>query len=300
MAAEARWPALPLGSWRDTKDTLHMWTQIVGKICLALTPRINHFWNIAFQVTSSGLVTPSLAYHGRTFTLTFDFVEHELALAVSDGARESLPLRAQSVADFYHAVMGMLARHGIEVHIWTMPVEVQDPIRFTADTTHDSYDRDAVRRFWEVLLAIKPIFEDFRAGFIGKCSPVHFFWGSFDFAVTRFSGQRAPERPGADSITREAYSHEVISHGWWPGGGPVDEPAFYAYAAPEPAALKTARIEPAAAFYSTDLSEFLLPYEAVRTAAQPERDLRAFLTSTYDAAAQLAQWDRANLERTTV
>jgi hypothetical protein len=300
MSAAARWPALPLGSWRDTKDTLHMWTQIVGKICLALTPRINHFWNIAFQVTSCGLVTPSLAYQGRTFTLAFDFVEHELVLIVSDGARESLPLRGQSVADFYDAVMAMLARHGIEVHIWTMPVEVPDPIRFTADTMHDSYDRDAVRRFWEVLLAIKPVLEDFRAGFIGKCSPVHFFWGSFDLAVTRFSGQRAPERPGADSITREAYSHEVISHGWWPGGGPVDEPAFYAYAAPEPAALKTARIEPAAAFYSTELSEFLLPYEAVRTAAQPERDLRAFLTSTYDAAAQLAQWDRANLERTTV
>jgi len=297
MPADARWPSLPLDSWRDTKDTLHMWTQIAGKICLALTPRVNHFWNIAFQVTSCGLVTPSMAYKGRTFTLTFDFVEHELVLLVSDGSREALPLRGQTVAEFYRATMNMLARAGIEVRIWTMPVEVQDPIRFTDDTTHHVYDRDAVRRFWDVLLAAKPVLEDFRGEFIGKCSPVHFFWGSFDLAVTRFSGHRAPERPGADSITREAYSHEVISHGWWPGGGPYNDAAFYAYAAPEPEGLKTARVEPSAAFYSTDLSEFLLPYEAVRSAADPAGDLRAFLASTYDAAAALAKWDRAELER---
>jgi hypothetical protein len=299
MPADARWPSLPLDSWRDTKDTLHMWTQIAGKICLALTPRVNHFWNIAFPVTSRGLVTPSMAYKGRTFTLTFDFVEHELVLLVSDGSREALPLRAQTVAEFYRATMNMLARAGIEVRIWTMPVEVQDPIRFTEDTTHHAYDRDAVRRFWDVLLAAKPVLEDFRGEFIGKCSPVHFFWGSFDLAVTRFSGHRAPERPGADSITREAYSHEVISHGWWPGGGPYDDAAFYAYSAPEPDGLKTARVEPAAAFYSAELSEFLLPYEAVRTAADPAGDLRVFLASTYEAAAALAKWDRAELERTT-
>jgi Family of unknown function (DUF5996) len=297
MPADARWPSLPLDDWRDTKDTLHMWTQIAGKICLALTPRVNHFWNIAFPITSRGLVTPSMAYKGRTFTLTFDFVEHELVLLVSDGTREALPFRAQTVAEFYRAMMNMLGRAGIEVRIWTMPVEVQDPIRFTEDTTHHVYDRDAVRRFWQVLLAAKPVLEDFRSDFIGKCSPVHFFWGSFDLAVTRFSGHRAPERPGADSITREAYSHEVISHGWWPGGGPYNDAAFYAYAAPEPEGLKTARVQPAAAFYSADLSEFLLPYEAVRTAADPARDLRAFLTSTYDAAAELAKWDRAELER---
>lgn len=291
------WPALPLDSWRETKDTLHMWTQIAGKICLALTPRVNHFWNIAFQVSACGLVTPSLPYHGRTFTLTFDLVEHELVLLVSDGRRESLPLRPQTVAAFYDAVMAMLRRADIDVRIWTMPVEVPDPVRFTNDNVHDAYDREAARRFLDVLLAMKPILEDFRAGFIGKCSPVHFFWGSFDLAVTRFSGRRAPERPGADSITREAYSHEVISHGWWPGSAPLNEPAFYAYAAPEPAGLKTASIAPSAAYYSTELSEFILPYEAVRTAADPEADLRAFLTSTYDAAAALAQWDRVNLER---
>jgi hypothetical protein len=181
-----------------------------------------------------------------------------------------------------------------------MPVEVPEPIRFDRDTIHHAYDADAVRRFWDVVLAITPVLQTFRAGFIGKCSPVHFFWGSFDLAVTRFSGRRAPERPGADAITREAYSHEVISHGWWPGGGPVDEPAFYAYAAPEPEGLKTAAIAPAAAFYSGDLSEFILPYDAVRRAADPEADLRAFLQTTYDAAARLAGWDRANLERTAV
>jgi hypothetical protein len=300
MPAAARWPSLPLDSWHETKDTLHMWTQIAGKICLALTPRVNHFWNIAFQVSSCGLLTPTMAYKGRTFTLTFDFVEHELVLDVSDGTREALPLRSQTVADFYNAIMAMLGRAGIEVRIWTMPVEVPDPIRFTQDTAHHVYDRDAARRFWEVLLAVKPVFDEFRSEFIGKCSPVHFFWGSFDLAVTRFSGQRAPERPGADSITREAYSHEVISHGWWPGGGPYNDAAFYAYAAPEPAGLKTASVQPSAAFYSTELSEFLLPYEAVRTAADPAADLRAFLTSTYDAAAALAKWDRGALERVNV
>jgi hypothetical protein len=292
------WPSLPLEPWRDTRDTLQMWTQIAGKICLALTPRVNHFWNIAFPLTSRGLVTPAMAFGDRTFTLTFDFIAHELVLQVSDGYRDVLPLRPQTVADFYRALMAMLQRAGIAVRIWTMPVEVPEPIRFDQDTVHRAYDADAARRFWQILLAIKPVLEDFRAEFIGKCSPVHFFWGSFDLAVTRFSGRRAPDRPGADAITREAYSHEVISHGWWPGGGPVNEPAFYAYAAPEPAGLKTARVEPAAAFYSQDLSEFILPYEAVRSAAAPAADLRAFLRTTYDAAAALAAWDRTQLERT--
>jgi hypothetical protein len=295
--SDRSWPALPLDSWRDTRDTLQMWAQVVGKVCLALTPRVNHFWNIALQITPRGLTTPALAYDSRTFTMTFDFVSHELVIQVSDGTREALPLVPQTVAAFYGRLMDTLHRLGIDVRIWTMPVEVPDPIRFDQDTTHHSYDPDAAHRLLQVLLAIKPPLEGFRAEFIGKCSPVHFFWGSFDVAVTRFSGRRAPERPGADAITRESYSHEVISHGWWPGGGPVNEPAFYAYAAPEPAGLKTVTIEPVAAFYHQELAEFVLPYEAVRRAADPEADLRAFLRTTYDAAARLAGWDRANLER---
>lgn len=292
------WPELPLESWRDTRDTLQMWTQMVGKVCLALTPKVNHFWNIAMRLTARGLATPPLVHGDRTFTMTFDFVSHELVILVSDGTRQALPLRPQTVAAFYQALMSTLRGMGIDVRIWPVPVEVPEPIRFDQDTIHQSYDAAAARRFWEVLLAVTPVLEEFRAGFIGKCSPVHFFWGSFDLAVTRFSGRPAPERPGADSITREAYSHEVISHGWWPGGGPVNEPAFYAYAAPEPAGLKTAAIEPAAAFYSQEFSEFILPYEAVRRAADPEADLRAFLRTTYDAAARLGNWDRASLERT--
>jgi hypothetical protein len=296
--APSSWPALPLDSWRDTRDTLQMWTQVAGKVCLALTPRVNHFWNIAFRITPRGLETHTMSHGARALTLTFDFLSDEVVLQVSDGTRDAIPMRPQTVADFYAALMAMLRRAGIDVRIWTMPVEVVGPIRFEQDTTHHAYDAGAVRRFWDVVLAIEPVFERFRAEFIGKCSPFHFFWGSFDVAVTRFSGRRAPDRPGADSITRESYSHEVISHGWWPGGGAVDEPAFYAYAAPEPEGLKTARVAPAAAYYNSELSEFILPYEAVRRAPDPEAELRAFLRTTYDAAATLAQWDRVNLERT--
>ena len=291
------WPALPLDSWRDTRDTLQMWSQIAGKICLKLTPRVNHFWNIAFLVTSRGLTTYPMAYEGRTFTLTFDFLAHELAIDTSDGARRVLPLRPETVAAFYARLMDTLKEMGIHVRIWTMPVEVPDPIRFEQDETHRSYDRDAAYTFWQILLAMKPTFESFRSEFIGKCSPVHFFWGSFDLAVTRFNGERAPDRPGADSITRESYSHKVISHGWWPGGGPFNDAAFYAYAAPEPPGYKDAPIQPSAALYSKEFSEFLLPYEAVRTARSPEAELRAFLRSSYDAAAQLAGWHREELER---
>ena len=291
------WRPLPLDDWRDTRDTLQMWTQIVGKICLALAPRVNHFWNVALHVTSRGLMTPPLPCQGRTFTMTFDFLDHALRIDTSDGARASIPLRPETVADFYTRLMGTLHGLGIDVRIWTMPVEVPEPIRFDEDTVHRSYDPAAARTFWDILLAITPVLESFRGEFIGKCSPVHFFWGSFDLAVTRFSGRPAPARPGADSITREAYSHEVISHGWWPGGGPVNEPAFYAYAAPEPAGLRTAAVQPAAACYNTGLSEFILSYEGVRTSAAPEADLRAFLRTTYDAAATLARWDRDSLER---
>jgi hypothetical protein len=295
------WPALPLDEWRDTRDTLQMWTQIAGKVCLALTPRVNHFWNIALHFTARGLVTPPLPVGGRTFTMTFDFVAHELVIQVSDGRRETVALRPQTVADFYRTVVDTLGRLGIEVPIWPMPVEVPEPIRFDRDTTHHSYDADAARRCWEVLLAITPVFQAFRAEFIGKCSPVHFFWGSFDLAVTRFSGRSAPPHPGGipalpDDVTREAYSHEVSSAGFWPGGGPIDYPAFYSYAYPAPNGFAEARVEPAAAHYDTSLGEFLLPYDAVRRAHDPEATLMTFLESTYHVAADHSGWDRQALE----
>jgi hypothetical protein len=277
-----------------------MWTQIAGKISLALTPLTNHYWNIAFQVTPRGLATPPMPYGNGAFTITFDLVAHQFLVQRSDGRTATIPLEPRTVADFYRRVMETLHDMGIDVRIWTMPVEVPNPIRFEEDTTHHSYDPRAAHTLWRILLTIKPVLEQFRCGFIGKCSPVHFFWGSFDLAVTRFSGRTAPARDGADSITREAYSHEVISHGWWPGGGAVNEPAFYAYASPEPAGLKTAAVLPAAAFYSTEMSEFILPYETVRTSADPEADLLKFLKTTYDAAAALARWDRNSLERAPV
>jgi hypothetical protein len=292
------WPALPLEVWRPTCETLHMWTQVVGKVCLALTAPLNHFWNVAFRLTPRGFVTPALSAGPRTLAFSFDFVDHRLELQRSDGAAERLPLEPMTVAAFYRHVMAMLERMGAQVPIWTMPVEVPAPIRFEEDTVHRSYDPAAANTFCRVLLAMTPVFEAFRCRFLGKCSPVHFFWGSFDLAVTRFSGRRAPGRPGADSITREAYSHEVISHGFWPGSGAVQEPAFYAYAAPWPPGLEAAKLEPAAAFYSKDLAEFLLPYDAIRSLPDPSEPLLAFLTSTYDAAANLAGWERATLERT--
>ena len=292
------WPALPLDAWRDTYATLHMWMQVVGKICLALTPLTNHFWNIAFRVTPRGVVTPPMTSGGITFAMMFDLIDHQLVVATSDGREERVPLEPQTVAAFYRTVMDLLQRMGIHVRIWATPVEVPDPIPFERDTEHRSYERAPVEAFHQILTGITPVFERFRSGFIGKCSPVHFFWGSFDLAVTRFSGARAPERPGADTITREAYSHSVISHGFWPGSGPVREPAFYAYAAPEPDGFKGTSMRPAAAYYHAELSEFVLPYEAVRTSASPAQDLADFLQSTYDAAANLAGWDRSKLERT--
>jgi hypothetical protein len=290
------WPALPLESWRDTRDTLHMWTQIAGKIGLALAPPVNHYWGVTLHVTPRGLTTLPLPYEGRTFTMAFDLVAHELVVEASDGTRRTIPLRPQAVADFYHAVMDTLHDMGLDVHIWTKPVEVPEPVPFTQDVVHRSYDAAAAHTFLEVLLAITPVLESFRADFVGKSSPVHFFWGSFDLAVTRFSGRPAPARPGADVWTREAYSHEVISHGWWPGSGSVNESAFYAYAAPEPEGFKTVAVHPAA-YYNSEFNIFILPYEAVRTAASPEAELRAFLQTTYDAAATLAHWDRSSLER---
>ena len=293
----AGWPPLPLDGWRDTYATVHMWTQVVGKICLALTPLTNHFWNIAFQITPRGLMTPTMTAGTIAVTIAFDFIDQRLVIRTSDGREQQLALRPMTVADFYAKVMEMLGALGIRVRIWTTPVEIPDPVPFEQDTIHASYDGAQVQTFHAILVATKPIFESFRSTFIGKCSPVHFFWGSFDVAVTRFSGDRAPERPGVDSITREAYSHAVISHGFWPGGGAVAEPAFYAYAAPEPAGLKQAAVRPAAAYYHQELSEFILPYEAVRTAPSPAGDLTVFLESTYDAAAELAGWNRSELER---
>jgi hypothetical protein len=297
MPDKTRWPEVPTAEFHETCATLHMWTQIAGKICLALTPRTNHFWNIAFHVTPRGISTPPMVYGDRTFTMTFDLIAHQLLVHCSDGRVASFALEPQTVAAFYRRVMQTLHEAGIDVRIWTTPVEVPDPIRFEEDQVHHVYDPRAAHAFWLMLLTVKPVFEAFRCGFIGKCSPVHFFWGSFDLAVTRFSGRRAPERPGADSITREAYSHEVISHGFWPGSGAVPDPAFYAYAAPEPSGFKAAAIAPASAFYSTDFNEFILPYNAVRAAASPDADLEAFLTTTYNAAATLAGWDRPALER---
>jgi len=297
MSDDGHWPALPLASWRDTYATLHMWTQVVGKVCLALTPPTNHFWNIAFQITARGLTTPAMYAGGRVITIAFDFVDHQLVVNSSDGRTERIPLEPRTVADFYRVVMTTLRGLEVDVRVWPMPVEVPNPIRFDQDEVHRAYDAKAVEAFFRVLVAIKPVLERFRCEFVGKCSPVHFFWGSFDVAVTRFSGHRAPERPGADAITREAYSHEVISHGFWPGGGPIAEPVFYAYAAPEPAGFKTAAVRPGGTFYSNDMNEFFLPYEAVRTAATPDAALTTFLASTYDAAAALAGWNRAELER---
>ena len=292
------WPALPLVAWRDTCDTLHMWSQIVGKLTLTTTPLVNHHWNVTLQFTSRGLTTQAMRCGGgRTLTATFDFVSHELILAASDGGIERIELEPRTVAEFHSQVMKALGRMGILIHIWTMPVEFPEPIRFEEDTAHRAYDRVWVTAFWQALESMRPVFEDFRSRFIGKCSPLHFFWGSFDLAVARYSGRRAPELEGADAVMREAYSHEVISHGFWPGGGGFDEAAFYAYVKPEPEGFRSAAIRPAAVRYDADLALFLLPYETVRSAASPEGELMSFLESTYEQGANLAHWNRPDLER---
>ena len=295
--AKETWPPLKLSEWEDTRATLHLWTQVVGKICLALTPLTNHWWNVTLHFTARGLSTPAMTVGGRTLRMTFDFVTHQLVFQTSDGVTKTIPLEPRTVAEFFERVMETLRDLGIQVHIWTMPVEIPDPIRFEKDVTHHSYDRDAVNAFWRALLAMKPVFEKFRCAFIGKCSPLHFFWGGFDLAVTRFNGKRAPERPGANSIDREAYSHEVISHGFWPGRLPALDACFYAYAAPEPHGFKEAKILPAAAYYDKGWSEYFLPYEAVRNARNPAEDLTSFLNTTYESAARLAGWSRTELER---
>jgi uncharacterized protein DUF5996 len=291
------WPALPLDSWKDTRATLHMWTQIVGKVRLRLTPLVNHWWNVPLYVTARGLTTSRIPYGGRAFELWFDFIRHQLVLETSDGLVKTLPLAPRSVADFYQEFMAMLRSARIEVKFWEVPVEIPDPIPFDQDRVHASYDPERVEKFWRILLSVDAVFSQFRSGFCGKCSPVHFFWGSFDLAVTRFSGRRAPEKPGADAITREAYSHEVSSVGFWPGSGSITGPAFYSYAAPEPQGFREARVRPETARYDAQLSEFILMYDDLRATEAPSAALLAFCESTYEAGARLGNWDRNALER---
>jgi hypothetical protein len=290
------WPALPYEAWKDTYGTLHMWSQVVGKIALAQAPPVNHSWAITLHVTARGLATRTLPHGEHTFAIEFDFIDHQLVIARCDGVRRVLPLASRSVAAFHAEVMGALDELALPVRIWPMPVEIPDPIRFDQDTVHHTYDPEYANRFWRVLVLVERAFTESRAAFVGKCSPVHFFWGAFDLAVTRFSGRPAPPREGP-AFMREAYSHEVISHGFWPGSGPLLEPTFYAYAVPEPEGLKTARVEPDAAYYHDGLGEFVLPYEAVRTAASPHDAIVSFVESTYRQAATLAGWDRPALER---
>jgi len=295
------WPALPYAEWRDTCTTLHLWTQVVGKVRTALTPWLNHSWHVALYVTARGLTTSTIPAAQGALQIDFDFVDQQLVLQLSDGQLRRLPLEPQTVAAFHDRLLASLADLGMPVTIHGAPNEVVEPIPFAEDTLHSAYDGAAARRFWQALVQIDRVFKQFRTGFIGKSSPSHFFWGSFDLAVTRFSGRRAPMHPGGfpampDDITREAYSHEVSSAGFWPGGGPVDDAAFYAYAYPTPDGFGDAAVQPEAAAFNAELGEFLLPYDAVRTAPSPDDALLAFLQSTYEAAADKGGWDRAALE----
>jgi hypothetical protein len=295
------WPELPYAAWKDTCETLHLWTQIVGKIRLAITPWLNHSWHVTLLVTARGLATPPIAYGARSFEMEFDFLDHVLWVRVSDGHFRQWVLRPMPVAEFHDELLILLNGLGIHVRINEMPNEIPGALRFTDDRVHRSYDGAWAQRFWRVLLTSHDVFSEFRTAFLGKASPVHFFWGSFDLAVTRFSGRRAPAHPGGvphlpDAVAREAYSHEVSSAGFWPGGGPIDFAAYYSYAYPAPEGYSRARVRPKEAFFSEELGEFLLPYDAVRTAPDPRRTLLEFLQSTYEAAAELGKWNRAELE----
>jgi len=302
MTQADEWPSLRFSEWSDTCATLHRWTQVIGKIRLAQMPLINHWWQVPLYVTSCGLTTSPIPYGVWTFQIDFDFIDHRLAITTSDGATEGFALRPQTVADFYDETMQRLKALGLDIRIWTTPVEIPDPVPFEQDRQHSAYDPEYANRFWRVLVQADRVFTAFRARFLGKASPVHFFWGSFDLAVTRFSGRLAPPHPGApniaDRITREAYSHEVSSCGFWPGGAGLEQPIFYSYAYAEPAGFKDMPVLPKAAFYSRDFGEFILPYDEVRQAAAPDETLLDFLQSTYEAAANSACWDRAALERT--
>ena len=296
-----RWPELPYAAWKDTRDTLHLWTQVVGKIRLALTPWLNHSWHVALYLTARGLTTSPISGGAFSFQIDFDFIDHRLRITTSDGRAREITLRPMTVAEFYAQVMAALDELGIAVQLRTMPCEIADAVPFELDTIHASYDADYANRFWRVLLAASEVFGHFRSGFLGKASPVHFFWGSFDLAVTRFSGRTAPPHPGGvphlpNAVAREAYSHEVSSAGFWPGGGPFDHAAFYSYAYPAPEGFAAAKVAPAAALFSTELGEFLLPYDAMRSARDPDATLMEFLQTTYAAAANLGKWDRRVLE----
>ena len=296
------WPALPLNAWADTYATLHLWLQIAGKIRLAQSPWINHAWHATLYVTPSGLTTSPIPYERRAFEIAFDFIGHEVSVECNDGGRRAFPLEPQSVATFYRRLMDAMEALDLRVRIHKRPSEIADGIPFDQDETHRAYDREYVHRFWQVLVQVDRVLKQFRVEFIGKCSPVHLFWGALDLAVTRFSGRAAPPHPGGipnlpDWVTREAYSHEVSSCGFWPGGGPIPYPAFYAYAYPEPAGFAQAVVQPQGAFYNADLREFVLPYDVVRQSAEPDAVLRSFLQSTYEVAANLGQWDRKTLER---
>jgi len=296
------WPAEPLPAWQDTLQTLHRWTQIVGKTRLALAPMQNHWWQVTLYVTARGLGTSPMPYQGRSAELEFDFIDHRLALRVDDGITRSMPLAPMTVAAFYREFQELLRSCAMDVPIWPRPVELPDATPFPSDTAHASYDAAAVEHFWRALVQADRVFKEFRGRFIGKCSPVHFWWGAFDVACTRFSGRPGPKHTGGipncpDWVMWEAYSHECFSAGWWPGGGGPNESAFYAYAYPEPRGLSEAPIRPAGARYDQTLREFILPYEKVRTSQRPDAVLLDFLQSTYAAAAQLGSWDRASLER---
>ena len=298
MASSAEtWPSLPFAEWKDTCATLHMWTQVVGKIRLALAPWTNHSWHVTLYVTARGLTTSPIPYGQRIFEIQFDFIDHHLRIVTADGQLEQIPLERRSVADFYRHIMAALKDMGIDVHINTTPNEVVEAIPFEKDETHRSYNPAQANRFWRVLAQTDRVFKEFRAGFCGKCSPVHFFWGSFDLAVTRFSGRPAPPHPGGipnlpDAVTREAYSQEVSSVGFWPGNEQMPEAIFYSYAYPEPAGFATANVQPEPAFYNPQLKEFILPYEKMRAASNPDESLLQFAQSTYDAASTLGNWER--------
>ena len=295
------WPELPYTAWRDTCETLHLWTQIVGKVRLALTPWLNHSWHVALYVTARGLTTSPIAHGSRAFEIEFDFITHALVIHATDGASRTIPLEPRSVADFYAGLMSALSELGLPVAIGDYPCEISGARRFGEDRMHCAYDRDYAQRFWKALVQIDRVFKRFRTAFLGKASPVHFFWGSFDLAVTRFSGRPAPSFAGkvpglAPAVMQEAYSHEVSSAGFWPGGNGLDYAAFYSYAYPTPAEFKSMSVKPEGAVFNETLGEFLLPYENVRRSADPDAALLAFLQSTYEAAAVSAKWDRAALE----
>jgi hypothetical protein len=300
----ADWPDLPLSEWADTCATLHLWTQVVGKIRMAHAPMVNHWWQVCLYVTCRGLTTSPIPVGGKTFQIDFDFIGHALRIQTSSGEIETVALGPRTVADFYTEVMGRLRGLGLETRIWTMPVEIPDAIPFEHDTTHAAYDPDYVNRFWRIMVQVDRLLTAFRSRYLGKVSPVHFFWGSFDMAVTRFSGRVAPQLVSkapnlGEWVMAEAYSHEVSSCGFWPGNGGFGKAAFYSYAYPEPKGFGSASISPAATYYDPSLGQHILPYDAVRQSASPDEDVMRYLLDTYEAAADLSGWDRAALERPT-